>query len=519
MENTQLGGKELGLLELQKHAKNCDYTVPEFFVLSEAANDEEITKIAIRFKGTTVIVRSNSVMENTEFGFDGIYKTVIVEDCDFGKLKESYSQVSDSLFSEDAVAYRNKAGITHDSMRVIVQKFIGDDEVSANEELLYFVMETSVNAQGDISIVMDRVHDFINSNREYEEVTLNKNGELLVATDKFISLKKKLKKFPRIVKELQKVFGPVSIEGACIENTKTREVRVFLFQRRVLPKELYQGKPELVPSKYKNEDILFRSKSYRGAGKMENLPIIVMPTIDSVGIWEKELRKRISQHKSDVFLFVSTMALGVLSSRILNDYTALSGVKAIISREGIDFSSHAFKVASLAKIPFVSVTNFSAVERVSAGSLFFTENEAVFCIDEIRDEFNFNRIKKSTAVSLMELVKQKGVIVEFSEEKKTLEFQLNLKKLSFHDFEISFHRLLEDVSGEVWLLTGNTISIGFECENSKGEVIRTSGWANYMVDEGHVRLDNFGEYFGNNQIEWVLIQKIAAQLNVLDKVT
>ena len=519
MENNQKGGKEQGLLELQKHAHNCGYIIPEFSVISESDNEQEIIKIADRFKGKDIIVRSNSVMENTEFGFDGIYKTVVVKNCNFKELKEAYKEVSDSLFSKDAISYRNKAGIPHDSMRVIMQKFIGDDEVSDNEELFYFVMETSINAQGDVSIVMDKMHDFINRNRNYEEITISKDSELIAATDKFFSsAKKKIKKFPKIAIGLQKVFGPVSIEGAFIENTRTQETRIFLFQRRLLPKELYQGTPEIVPDKYTKDDIIFRSKSYRGAGKIENLPIIVMPTIENVGIWESELRKRISQHKSDVFLFVSTMALGKLSSRILNDYTALAGVKAIISREGIDFSSHAFKVASLARIPFVSVQNLHHLERASAGSLFFTENEAVFCMDEKRDEFNFNRIKKSEATSLKALTKKKGISIELSEDEQNLSFHLDLKHFTFKDTEIAFHRLLEDVSGEVWLLTGDGISIGFRCENSKGQIIKYSGWANYLKDEGHLRLDNFGDCFENNQIEWSLIQKIATELNVPNNV-
>ena len=113
MENNQKGGKEQGLLELQKHAHNCGYIIPEFSVISESDNEQEIIKIADRFKGKDIIVRSNSVMENTEFGFDGIYKTVVVKNCNFKELKEAYKEVSDSLFSKDAISYRNKAGIPH----------------------------------------------------------------------------------------------------------------------------------------------------------------------------------------------------------------------------------------------------------------------------------------------------------------------------------------------------------------------------------------------------------------------
>ena len=42
--------------------------------------------------------------------------------------------------------------------------------------------------------------------------------------------------------------------------------------------------------------------------------------------------------------------------------------------------------------------------------------------------------------------------------------------------------------------------------------------ANLVKDEGHLRLDNFGDFFENNQIEWSLIQKIATELNVPNNV-
>jgi phosphoenolpyruvate synthase/pyruvate phosphate dikinase len=122
-------------------------------------------------------------MENSDFGFDGIYKTVVVEKCNLKKLKEACRQVLDSLFSEDAIKYHIRAGITQDSMRIIVQKFIGHKNISAREDLQYFVMETSINAQGDASVVMDNRHDFINNGSSYKELIMGKHGEILASTD------------------------------------------------------------------------------------------------------------------------------------------------------------------------------------------------------------------------------------------------------------------------------------------------------------------------------------------------
>lgn len=526
MRKTTQGGKELGLLKLQEYSKQYGYTVPEFSVIPETDYAEDLVKIADHFSGKNVIVRSNTIMENTEFGFDGIYKTIVVEKCNLEKLRAAHQEVSDSLFSENAIAYRNQAGITHDSMRVIVQKFISGNGVE------YFVMETSINAQGDISITSDAQHDFVNKNsNRYEEMILGKNGDTLMVADKMIhlGLTGVLIRLQKLAVDLEEVFGPVSIEGAFIRGGTLDEMEIFLFQRRLLPKEVYHAQPEVVPAKYTDTDILFRSRSYRGAGKLENLPIVVMPGIETVSIWEDELRKRTSQFTSDVILFVSSMALGELSVRILKDYSVLSKVKAIISMEGIDYSSHAFKVASLARIPFVSIESFKYVERVSCGSLFFTENEAVFCIDKKRDEFNFNHIKKSTATSLATLLNRKGlvaaffgkaegVVVEFSESKRTFGFNLNLDKFSFHNLEVALHRLLEDITDEVWLMGKDNINrIGFKFENVQGHVIEFSGWRQF--NNAHVRLDNFSKDFEGNQIEWELIQKIATELGALNKVT
>ncbi len=513
---TQLrGGKETGLFELKKHSQRIGYSVPKFFVLSDIENEEELAKLANHFKGENVIIRSNSVMENGNLGFDGIYKTVVVKNGNFEKIKEACQQVSESLFSEDAIAYRKKAGIAEDSMRIIMQKFIGQQEVPGT--LHYIVMETSINAQGDISVVKSGVHDFINVGVDYEEVIMGRDGEILTNTNPFNAFSKfnLPKKLQMIAMELQAIFGPVSLEGAYAMDEETRDVKVFLFQRRLLAKEFYQAQPEVVPDTYKDEDILFRSNSYRGAGKIENLPIVVMPGIENINVWENDLRGKISQLKSDVILFVPTMELGVIRSRILNDYTALTGVKAIVSLEGIDFASHVFKVASLARIPFISVESFPFLERLSRGSLFFTENQAVLCADEKREEpekFRFDRLKKSKAVSLAKVVKKKGVAVEFSEDEHKLGFQFNPEKFSFKDLEVSFHRLLEDVSGEVWRVTHNSVSLGFWCKNSEGHIIEFSGWSNYLKKEGYLGLDNFKENFENNQIEWNLIQKIFTQL-------
>jgi hypothetical protein len=134
-------------------------------------------------------------------------------------------------------------------------------------------------------------------------------------------------------------------------------------------------------------------------------------------------------------------------------------------------------------------------------------------LDEKRDEFNFDLIQKSE-VSLTKLAKDKGLLWNYHQEERKLGFWLNLEKFSFKDFEMAFHRLLEDVSGEVWLFENRNVgSIGFRCENSKGHIVEFSGWANYLKGEGHLSLDNFREHFEDNKIEWSLIQKIIAQLN------
>ena len=59
------GGKELGLIELEKHARKNGYKVPEYFVIDDLRGFT-IEGIAKHFDGKDVIVRSNSIAENGE---------------------------------------------------------------------------------------------------------------------------------------------------------------------------------------------------------------------------------------------------------------------------------------------------------------------------------------------------------------------------------------------------------------------------------------------------------------------
>ena len=118
---TQLqGGKEIGLFELEKHS-HLGYSVPKFFVLPNLGNEKELIKIAEEFKGCDIIVRSNSIMENSEFGFDGIYESIVLKNWDIDSFNRACKNVLESILSEDAIAYRSNVGIEEDSMRVIVQ--------------------------------------------------------------------------------------------------------------------------------------------------------------------------------------------------------------------------------------------------------------------------------------------------------------------------------------------------------------------------------------------------------------
>lgn len=518
MEQTKtqtLGGKEIGLLELEKHSESLGYLIPEFHVL-ESLDEKRLREIAENFSGQKVIARSNSIMENSEFGFDGIYDSVIVEKCNFEGLRDACKKVLKSLNSERAVAYRKKAAIFHDSMRVIVQRFIGRTE---GVDCKYFVIETSINAQGDISIATSRDHDFINQDLNWEEFIFDKGEETIASTTSALELylnKYAFNEVKNFSLGLQKIFGPVALEGAILWNIRAGTKEIYLFQRRLLSKEIYQAPPENVPAHYDKKDILFSSKMYRGSGKIEKLPVIVMPRISdgAVELWERELIQRKSQLKADFILFIETMHLGIISTKILNDYSCLSGAKLIVSSEEINFMSHSFKVASLARIPFVS-TNWEnlrsdMIEDLDIGSIFFTGNRAVFCLDQ---KNAFENVVPSKAKTL-----KKGMFSGFSfnlsKENKSLKFSLDLDKLSFNEFAKRFQKLLQDISGEIWYLKNNhTGNIGFVCTDKNKHSIEFSGWANYMKREGNLSLQNFSKSFlKENFIEWSLIEKIAKSI-------
>ena len=99
------GGKEIGLLELRKYSQQLGYSVPKFFVLPDLENEEELIKIVENLKGNDIIVRSNSIMENNEFGFDGIYESFVLINWNIKMLKEASQEVLDSLYSEEAIAW------------------------------------------------------------------------------------------------------------------------------------------------------------------------------------------------------------------------------------------------------------------------------------------------------------------------------------------------------------------------------------------------------------------------------
>lgn len=383
------GGKELGLIDLEKYAIKIGYKVPKYFVVDDLA-ESTLEVIAEHFDGQDVVVRSNSLAENGEIGFDGIYESVVVEKCNFEKLIGAYQRVMDSLNSERAILYRKKVGVENDSMRVIVQKFMGKDGM----HYTYFVVETSVNPQGDICVAMSSTHDFINKEGlYYEKFFFNKEMKFIHGETDNTFNRINAVCVAMFGAELHEVFGPVQLEGVLQqEKSESFIAEPFFFQRRFLPKEIYQGVPEKVPEHYAENDILFRSRLYRGSGKFEHLPIIVMPEVSDGAIdrWEKQLKIKASQlEKKEFFLFVPKLNLGVRSSQILNDYACLEGVRTIISYEDISFASHAFKVASFAGLPFVSINGIHGnlpfeekMQTLDKCSLFFTEDQAVFCLDE-----------------------------------------------------------------------------------------------------------------------------------------
>ncbi len=508
------GGKELGLIELEKYARKLRYKVPEYFVVDDARGFT-LEVIAKHFYGQDVIVRSNSIAENSEIGFDGIYESVIIEKSNLEKIRIAFQRVLDSLNSDRAIAYREKVGIKDDVMRVIVQKYMGNDKM----DYIYFVVETSINPQGDTYVALSREHDFINKDTAYDYFIFNNKGESIHSNDALSYLRRYAGLVGSIGKGLHKFFGPVQIEGVLLDDGSSWHSLVpYLFQRRLLPKEVYQGIPEKVPDRYTENDILFRSKSYRGSGKFEGLPIILMPTVSDgrIEYWEEQLKQKASQLKTkEYFLFCPSLHLGVFSDRILNDYECLEGVRAIISYEGIDFASHAFKVASFAKLPFVSIHGnqfFSEnIETLDKCSLYFTENEAVFCLDE---KHSFKAVKPIKAESL-KTKNRSDFLFSINDEEKAFKFQLNLKNLSFSEFEKSFCKLLDDISGETWVLSENIPGhIGFCCTNKERSSIKFSGWANYMEEKGNLLLENFRKDFrGVNKIDWSLIEKISQELS------
>lgn len=391
----ELGGKEKSLLALQGKSSKLEFIVPDFLVLDDSATTNELRNIQEYFQDKPIIVRSNSLLENDKNGFDGIYDSIVVRDCTLENLEAAYDNVLASLDSEKAIKYRNDLGLPEDTMRVIFQEFIESSrDFEKYSPLMYGVIETSINAIGDYIMVLGENHNAVNTaGYKTHEFVFSATGKVVYYDNMATGIyNPEIIQVWEIATALHSLWGPVSLECAIQMNYETEKYEVFLFQRRKLPVDMYAGKSVDIPTRYIDTEPISTSKIYRGGGKIENFPVIVMGKISGyiyrpghIELWQKELMEKAKEFPNGYILLVKSMHTRANSPKVLYNFKCLKNAKAIISSEKMDLVSHAFRVAMISKKNYVSIGRdsemFTDLETGDLCSIYFTDDKAVIYKD------------------------------------------------------------------------------------------------------------------------------------------
>lgn len=276
------GGKAKGLEELLKHSE-LGYIVPPYkeispdffdYVSKQMEADETllfsselakiIENIAEEFSNQQVIVRSNSLKEDSRHSFAGRYDSIKVEHATFETLSGAIVKVYRSFYSELAQDYRKEHNIKDDMMGIIVQKFMPCDWAG--------VMYTSNPSYPDnLSIEFSEDPEAVVNGEglplivEYDKKTMKEAfvSEIYhTAPENFFDHDL----LARIGVELERLLGPSDIEFL------VRNDELYLVQRRDIT-DLETPIPVTIPH-YEPEQFLGKTKVIRGRGKY-TLPVFL----------------------------------------------------------------------------------------------------------------------------------------------------------------------------------------------------------------------------------------------------
>ena len=245
--------------------------------------EARIDEIAEKYKGMNVIVRSNSLREDSNLSFAGRYDSFVVEDATKEKLMEAVLKVYASIHSEKAQKYWEEHGITGDKMGIIIQEFIEPDfsGVMYTSNPTYPYDLTVEFTEGRFNVDENKenyIIDFDKKNMErvFESENYDRNYDQTRPFD--------VDKLARTGKRLEKKFGPSDIEFII------KEGKFYLVQKRKITDLEYTEEVEI--PEYEESQFVGSTKITRGKGK------VTLPAVKDRGI--EEVSEGISMYPDKV---------------------------------------------------------------------------------------------------------------------------------------------------------------------------------------------------------------------------
>jgi|GEM_PF-2101751 hypothetical protein len=336
-----LGGKELGLIDLQECAEEFEYIVPERDVLpsdlyenpdvdslkskvrslvqkvlpkkseekEELSEDLliEIKRLVKKYAGKKVKVRSNSILEDSSgHSFSGVYHSETVEEVTEKSLLKAVLNVYKSLHSPKAKKYRKDNKLGKDEMSVIVQEFIEGDysgtmytsSSSAPDDIIIDTKKGSEKEERDHTserFILEYAKE-LEEDGEEEENENNTGPKMIFASENWEERKEGTKRIPKsfnalavIGKHLEERYGASDIEFVIQDRVKEftkekkpreKKAKIYLVQKRAITDTIEDVEDVEIPE-YEPEQFLGETSFIRGKGK-HTLPVVKMINIDEV---------------------------------------------------------------------------------------------------------------------------------------------------------------------------------------------------------------------------------------------
>lgn len=184
----------------------------------------DLEQLFQRWKWKTIMVRSNSSLEDGKHSFAWVYKSIRIQCESISDLRAALLEVRDSISSHEAMRYRHNHSLGWDSMGIVIQEFV------EGIEWWYGVIHTSIPQVDSIMAVSGGNHEAVTDEkwtRWRSEVYKNWDEETWPNIPK--SKRSYIPKLRDISRELEKLHGKSDIEFVIGKNGE-----IYLVQLRSL---------------------------------------------------------------------------------------------------------------------------------------------------------------------------------------------------------------------------------------------------------------------------------------------